>query len=257
MHILVTGGTGALGRQVVSQLAPTAHTVSVLSRRTALPDGFPECQLRTADLATGQGLTDALTGVDAVIHCASNPGDLRGRTDVNGTQNLIAAARAGSAPQIIYISIVGCDQIPVPYYKAKHRAEQIVEQSGLPWAVLRATQFHDLLHQILRACSKPPVAIVPKGFRFQPVNSGDVADILIDVTVQGLTRRQPDFGGPEEADIRHWMDLYLTHSRHTKRVIEAPVPGRIGSAFRAGKNTVRSGERGAGTFEEFLTTTTR
>ncbi len=255
MHILVTGGTGTLGRQIVNQLLPAGHEVSVLTRRDSLPADFHACQLRTADLASGEGLTEAVADVDGVIHCASNPMDLRATVDVRGTRNLIAAAKAGSSPHITYISIVGCDKIPVPYYKAKHRAERLIESSGLSWSILRATQFHDLLFQVLKACIKPPVAIIPKGFQFQPVNSGEVAAKLISITEEHITGRRPDFAGPQQADIADWMRLYLTSTGSSKRVLEAPVPGRIAKGFRAGRNTVTNGDRGIATFEEFLTTT--
>ncbi len=251
MRILVTGGTGTLGRQIVQELVSADHEVSVLSRRSSLPAAFPACQLRRADLVTGEGLGAALTGVDGVIHCASNPKDLRAATDVRGTANLIAAAKAGSSPHITYISIVGCDQIPVPYYKAKHRAEQLIEQSGLSWSILRATQFHDLLFQVLKACRKPPVAIVPKGFQFQPVSSAEVAARLIAITEERQPGRSSDFGGPETRDIAEWMLLYLRTSR-SKRIVPAPIPGRIGAAFRAGRNTVTTGDHGTVTFGEFL-----
>lgn len=256
MRILITGGTGTLGRQIVHQLLPIGHDVSVLTRRTSLRAHFPACPLRTADLISGEGLTAALADVDAVIHCASNPKDLRATVDVRGTANLISAAKAGSSPHITYISIVGCDQIPVPYYKAKRKAERLIEDSGLSWSILRATQFHDLLFQVLNACSKPPVAIIPKGFQFQPVNSGEVAEQLIDITAGGTTGRRPDFGGPRAADIADWMGLFLTSSGSSKRIIKAPVPGRIGNGFRAGRNTVDAGEAGTATFEEFLTAAT-
>ena len=176
--------------------------------------------------------------------------------DRRGTANLISAARAGSSPHITYISIVGCDQIPVPYYKAKRKAERLIEDSGLSWSILRATQFHDLLFQVLNACSKPPVAIIPKGFQFQPLNSGEVAAKLIDITAGQLNGRRPDFGGPRVADIADWIGLFLASSGNSKRIIEAPVPGRIGNGFRAGRNTVSAGEQGIATFEEFLAATT-
>ena len=182
--------------------------------------------------------------------------DLRARVDLRGTANLIAAAKAGSSPHITYISIVGCDQIPIAYYKAKRKAEQLIQDSGLSWSILRATQFHDLLFQVLKACSKPPAAIVPKGFQFQPVNSGEVAAKLIDITAGQLTGRRPDFGGPRVADIADWMGLFLASSGNRKRIIKASVPGRIGNCFRAGRNTVIDGDRGMATFERFLTTAT-
>jgi uncharacterized protein YbjT (DUF2867 family) len=254
MHILVTGGTGILGRQIVQQLSSSQHEVSVMSRRTSLPPNFPACQLRRADLASGEGLPSALSGVDSVIHCASNPKDLRASVDVRGTGNLIAAAKAGSSPHITYISIVGCDQIPVPYYTAKHRAEQLIRDCGLSYSIARATQFHDLLFQVLTACSKPPVAIIPKGFQFQPVSSGELAARLISITADHAQGRQPDFGGPERKDIADWMRQYLATTTSNKHILQAPIPGRIGHGFRTGKNTSLTEDHGEVTFAQFLST---
>ncbi|MEI2786581.1 MAG: hypothetical protein V9E82_12910 [Candidatus Nanopelagicales bacterium] len=96
------------------------------------------------------------------------------------------------------------------------------------------------------------MAIVPKGFAFQPVNSGEVASRLISITEARLTGRRPDFGGPRTADIADWMRLYLATIESRKGLVNAPVPGRIGRGFREGRNTVKSGDRGSATFEEFL-----
>src|SRR2546429_5743133 len=121
--ILVTGGTGALGRVLVALLREGGHEVRVLSRRTG------------ADLLTGAGLAEALDGTDVIVHCATD-----GRHDVDATRNLIAAA---SGQHLVYVSIVGIDRIPFPYYRLKLACERLVEECGLPWTTLRATQFHD------------------------------------------------------------------------------------------------------------------
>ena len=80
-----------------------------------------------------------------IVHCATT----LGKGDIQAARHLIDAARQAGRPHLVYISIVGVDRVPVGYYKSKLEAERLVEDSGLPWTVLRATQFHQL---ILRGC---------------------------------------------------------------------------------------------------------
>jgi uncharacterized protein YbjT (DUF2867 family) len=112
--ILVTGGTGALGRQVVPLLAQRGAQVRILSRRSQQVNG---AEVMQGDLATGAGLAEAVRGADVVVHCATDP--RLGRTDVRGTGQLLEAATAAARPHVVYISIVGIDRIPFGYYRTK------------------------------------------------------------------------------------------------------------------------------------------
>ncbi|PAX85109.1 SDR family oxidoreductase, partial [Streptomyces albidoflavus] len=136
--ILVTGGTGKLGRPLVARLREDGQDVRVLSRRD------PH---HPVDLRKGQGLDAALAGVGTVVHCASSP--MGGDAEAAG--NLLAAAGRAGVEHLVYISIVGVDQVPYPYYRVKHQVERMAEESGIGWTVLRATQFHDLVRSVLRA----------------------------------------------------------------------------------------------------------
>src|SRR5439155_8289458 len=157
--VLVTGGTGTLGRAVVRRLRDEGRGVRVLSRR-ARGDGVV-----TGDLRTGAGLAKAVRDVDVVVHCAT---DRRfGRTDVAGTDQLIEAARAAGGPHLVFISIVGVDRVPYGYYQRKLAAERHIEASGLPYTILRATQFHDLVLAVLRVLARPPVMPLPAGLSDQ------------------------------------------------------------------------------------------
>ena len=110
MRVLVTGGTGTLGRPAVEHLLDRGHEVRVLSRRSspALPHGAAAVH---GDLSTGAGIAAAVEGVDAVLHAASNTGIGLGRGDVAGTQRLLDAARSAGVAHLLYVSIVG---IPLP-----------------------------------------------------------------------------------------------------------------------------------------------
>jgi uncharacterized protein YbjT (DUF2867 family) len=116
MNVLVTGGTGELGRIVVRNLAGAGHTVRSASRRAphgSLPHGATWTRL---DLEIGAGLAEALDGVQTIVHAASNPAGKLRRTDVDGTRRLLERARAGGVQHVVYISIVGIDRVPQFFY---------------------------------------------------------------------------------------------------------------------------------------------
>src|SRR3712207_412452 len=126
--ILVTGGTGTLGRFVVARLRDAGCNVRVLSRRSHKPgDGI---EYMTGDLATGEGIEAAVNGVETIVHCAGSP-----KGDEDKTRNLVWATSRAGAPHLVYISVVGANRIPVVsrvdrtmfgYFASKRAAERIV-----------------------------------------------------------------------------------------------------------------------------------
>src|SRR5260221_10140894 len=125
MNVLVTGGTGAVGSQVVRALRESGHRAVVLSRR----DGFGR-DWRPGDLATGEGLAEAVAGMEAIVHAGSAAAEVtKGKaTDVLGTRRRLEAARAAGVARLVYISIVGMEGVNYPYYHAKLAAEAIVKE---------------------------------------------------------------------------------------------------------------------------------
>src|SRR5258705_5165624 len=144
-RILVTGGTGVLGGELFSRLQQAGHRPRIMSRKSHPADLGTRLEWAQADIMTGQGLAAAVTGVDAIIHAASNARSNTQQTDVEGTERLVKAANAAKVAHLIYISIVGIDRIPYSYYKSKLAAEQIIQSGNVAWSILRATQFHDLI----------------------------------------------------------------------------------------------------------------
>lgn len=203
------------------------------------------------DLVSGEGLAEAVNGVDAVIHCASDMRH-RGETDVDATRNLLEAARSAGNPHLVYVSIVGIDRIPLSYYQAKLATESCVVESGLPWTILRATQFHDLVLQLLAVLAKPPLAVVPKHVGAQPVDTRDVAERLVQFSLGEPVGRAPDMGGPRAESAEKLMRVYLDAIGLRRRVVPMSVPGKTMRAFRAGANIVHEGTAGTRTFEDFL-----
>ncbi|MFU8947984.1 SDR family oxidoreductase [Mycetocola zhadangensis] len=240
MHILVTGGTGTLGRLVVERLRAASHSVSVLSRRTG-PG------LITGDLLRNTGLEAAVGGVDVIVHCAT------GSNDVRATTNLVNAAVWSGSPHIVYISIVGVDRIPFVYYRQKYRAEAVISESSLPFTILRATQFHNLVASIFDAQRWSPVLVVPT-ISVQPVEVSEVADVLAGLATSPPAGRVPDFGGPEKRQLSEFARDWEQMTGRSRKHLPLRVPGAAFRAFRQGLHTTPENTKGVGTFTRFLET---
>jgi uncharacterized protein YbjT (DUF2867 family) len=250
--VLVTGGTGELGALVVHRLVSTGDQVRVLSRRaTATSSDSADVQQVTGDLSTGDGLGEALDGLDAVVHCASD-GHKAKTVDVEGTRRLVEVAAANGRPHLVYVSIVGVDRIPLGYYQAKLAAERLIEESGLPFSIQRATQFPSLIQGMLAAQSRLPVLLCLRGFRFQPVDPAEVADRLVQHVHTGPARRAPDMGGPQVLSHEDLARTWMTATGRRRAVLRIPVPGKVGKAFRAGANLCPDHAVGVRTWEQVL-----
>src|SRR6266508_4896572 len=151
-HILVTGGTGTLGRLVVVRLLNAGCKVRVLSRRSR--EAGEGIEFVRGDLATGEGIEAAVEGAEIIVHCAGSS-----TGDEDSGLNLVRAASRAVARHLLYISVVGAERIPVVsgvdramfgYFASKLAAERVVAECGLPWTTLRAAQFHDLILMVAR-----------------------------------------------------------------------------------------------------------
>src|SRR5919204_815960 len=197
MNVLVTGGTGTLGRLMVGALTRARHGVRVMSRRPRLASAAAGTEWAQADIASGDGVRAAFEGVDVVVHAATDPRHAEA-VDVAGTRHAVEAAGAARIGHFMYVSIVGIDDIPFPYYKAKVAAEAIVTGSGVPHTIARATQFHALIDMLLSLLARVPVVMpTPAGVVFQSVAESEVAEYLVACLANGPRGRAADFGGPE------------------------------------------------------------
>ncbi|MDG4863710.1 NAD(P)H-binding protein [Streptomyces sp. T-3] len=237
--ILVTGGTGTLGKPLVRRLRDAGHEVRVLSRHS---DTYP------VDLLTGAGLDRATAGAEVIVHCASSP---KGGDD-KAVRNLIEAARTAGVRHLVYISIVGIDQVPLGYYKQKLRVERLIEESGLGFTILRTTQFHDLALTLAGALAKLPVALVPSGVRLQPIATGEVAARLAELAQAEPAGHVADMGGPEVLGMRDLVAAQLRASGKRRPIVNVRLAGKAYAGFRAGGNLTPERAVGKGTFGEFL-----
>jgi uncharacterized protein YbjT (DUF2867 family) len=250
MKLLVTGASGVLGREVLVAARSGGIAVRALSRRGGT--GHADGEWVQGDLVTGQGIDAAVRGCDAIVHAASDPRQADA-VDVNGTRRLIEAARRASVRHLVLVSIVGIDQIPFSYYKQKLAAEQIVGQANVPFSILRATQFHSFLDQLITAAARVPLVLpLPAGFVVQPVEASEVAVRLMRCIADGPRGRVTDFGGPEVLTFRDATLQWQAAGHVRKPIVPIPVPGPMARAIRAGKGTAPHGDRGAISWGEWL-----
>lgn len=243
--IVVTGGTGTLGRVVVARLLDTGRSVRVISRS---PGTDTRAEHRAVDLRTGRGLDEALRGTETIVHCASSS-----RGDVEAATHLIEASRRAGVGHLIYISIVGVDRVPLGYYRTKLAVERLVEAANVPWTVLRTTQFHDLLIGLWARQRRMAAVIVPAGTSFQPIDVREVGARLADLATGVAAGRVEDMGGPEIRTARDLARTYLAQRGSRRPVLPIRLPGRTAAAYRAGGHLAPDHAVGRGTYDDYLT----
>jgi len=253
--ILVTGATGTLGSEVVRQLHDRGHHVRAYSRqsRPSVPTGV---QVYQGDLRVGSGLDEATRDVDAIIHCATFFEEGYA-TDLEGTHHLIEAARANGSPHLIYISIAGIDRSPFSYFQAKLQVEHLVEQSGLPWSILRVTQFDPYMLSLITSWEdeKTSTITIPAGTRIQPIDISEVAAALVTLAEEGPAGHVPDLGGPEVLTLEEMVQTYqrIYHKHHIIRSVgPEALPGEYYDAFRSDDKLVPDRAVARITWERFL-----
>lgn len=252
--ILVTGATGTLGREVVRQALGRKQDVRAYVREAeaALPEGvkaFP------GDIRTGAGLREATKGVDAIIHCATffDAGNV---TDLEGARHLIAAASENGSPHLVYISIVGIDDSQFSYFHGKLAIERMIEKSGLPFTILRVTQFHDFVLKLIASFEDKEAStiVLPAGLRFQSIDASEVADALVTLATQPPVGRAPEMAGPEILTLDEMAGTYkrIYRKPHVIRPEIQPTESDFHDAFRSGSNLVPDRAVGRTTWEAFL-----
>lgn len=239
MRVAVAGGTGVVGRHVVSALTDGGSDVVVLARS------------RGIDLTTGQGVEAALAGVDTVID-VSNVTTMRRSTSEQFfetvTRRLLAAGEQAGVRHHVVLSIVGADRVDYGYYFGKRRQEALALAGPVPASVLRATQFHEFAERFV---GRLPVAAVPQ-MRCQPIAAREAAAALVALAAGAAVGLAPELAGPREEQLPD-MVRELARRRGVRRMV---VPLRVpGAAARdmAGPALLPTGPgpRGQQTFAEW------
>ena len=231
----------------MAALVRAGHEVAVLTRRRdGIGTGAGPGGVRVVgDLRDPQSLIDLCRGAEVVLHLATGSGRSVAKIDVEGTASLVAAARSGRVRHVAYVSIVGCDRVPLRYYRAKAAAEEHVRDSGLPWTVVRATQFHSL---VATALGWSPV--VPRGWLLQPLAPSVVARVLTELVEVGPSGSVA-VAGPDVRPVEALAQA-LNQALSRRRRPQVSVPGPLSGAIAAGGLTNPAAAYPGPSFEQWL-----
>lgn len=248
LPVLVTGGTGRLGRLVVARLLDAGCEVRVLARHDRTT--APKAVFFTGDLRTGEGVGPAVQGAGTIVHCAT-----ANKGDAETTRILVDTASQAGSPHVLYVSIVGIDQMASwGYPKSKLECERIVQNSGLPWTILRATQFYDYILDNSRKMSALPVTPVPSGFQVRPVDPDEVAARLVELALGKPAGRVADIAGPQVSSWDQLLRSYLRAAHRRRWVVPVRIPGT--RAVRNGGLLPAPGyTAGSRTWDQYLNST--
>jgi uncharacterized protein YbjT (DUF2867 family) len=260
--VLVTGGTGHLGRDLVARLKGS-YRVRVLARS---PRSDPDVEWFRGDLATGDGIAAALAGTQSLIHAATlSPAARRGYivpkdlwsspsdVDRDGTARLLEQAASAEVGHILYVSIVGIDRPRIPYLRRKLEAEYLIRQGAVPWSIARATQFHWLIDRMFGKMARLPIVPLPD-IQIETVDTGDFADYLVEAVDKEPAGRLTDFGGPEVLTFSEAFDQWQRIRKRSARTMRIPLPSAATNAAAAMSLSDPTSRRGALTWGEWLGT---
>jgi uncharacterized protein YbjT (DUF2867 family) len=242
MKIAVAGGTGKTGRLVGDRLTRDGHQPVVLARAEGV------------DLVQGHGLDEALRGVDVIVDVSDiRTTSAKKSTHFFGTAtvNLLKSAVRNNVKHHIALSIVGIDRVRSAYYMGKWTQEREVMAGPVPWTILRATQFHEFVQQILDQVPGP-IALVPQ-MQSQPIAMREVADHLCELAVGSPQQLAPELAGPKVESMVDMTRRLIARRGQRRPVIPLRLPGR---GFRAMANGAllpqAPGPRGTQTYEQWL-----
>lgn len=213
MKIVVIGGSGLIGSRTVTILREAGHEVFAASPSTGV------------NTLTGEGLAKALTGAEVVIDVANSPSfepqAVLAFFETSG-RNLLAAERTAGVRHHVALSIVGADRMPDNgYFRAKVAQEKLIASSGVPYSIVRATQFMEFLGPIADAGTADGTVRLPRGL-FQPIAADDVAAIMAETAVRAPRGQHFDIAGPDRAPFDRIIARYLDAIGDSRSVVNDP-----------------------------------
>jgi uncharacterized protein YbjT (DUF2867 family) len=245
MKIVVIGGTGRIGSNVVRRLAGQGHDALSASPATGV------------DTITGDGLAEVMAGADVVVDVANAPvweDDAVLEFFTTSTRNQMAAERSAGVGHHVAVSIVGCDRLPDSgYLRAKVAQEAEIRAGGVPFTILRATQFLEFLPQIVDTGAEGDTVRLSTGL-FQFVAAEDVAATVTELAT-GAPAGQVELGGPEKLALDAWARRLFAMTGDDRTVIADPHARYYGTELTGGELTTGDGARiGAIDFDTWLVT---
>ena len=213
MKILVIGGTGLIGSKTVPILRQAGHEVVAASPKSGV------------NTITGEGVKEAVSGAQVVIDLANSP-SFEDKAVLEFFQtsgrNLLAAEAAAGVRHHVALSIVGSERTPENgYFRAKVAQEELIKAAGVPYTIIRSTQFMEFLRGIADEATKGSVVRVSPG-AFQPIASDDVAAFVADVALAPPKNGIVEIAGPEKAPFNEIVARYLKAVGDPREVVSDP-----------------------------------
>jgi uncharacterized protein YbjT (DUF2867 family) len=242
MKIVVIGGSGRVGGNVVRRLVAQGH------------DPVPASPSTGVDTITGEGLAEVMAGADAVVDVSNAPvweDDAVKEFFTTSTRNLLAAEREAGVGHHLAVSIVGCDRLPDSgYLRAKVAQEAEIEAGGVPFTILRATQFFEFLSQIVDSGADGDERVRLSTGLMQLVAADDVAATVAELAIAAPVGGRVKLGGPEKLGIDAWARRLFKTSGDAREVVSDPHARYFGTELTGGELTPGEGARiGATDFE--------
>jgi uncharacterized protein YbjT (DUF2867 family) len=244
MKIVVIGGTGLIGSKVVKRLKQKGHEAIAAAPSTGV------------NTVTGEGLKEAAAGAQVVIDLANSPSfEDKAALEFFETsgRNLLAAEAAAGVGHHVALSIVGIDRSPgIGYFRAKAAQERLIESSGIPYTIIRSTQFLEFLGGIAASSADGDIVRVSPGL-FQPIAAEDVAAIVADVALAAPRNGIIEIAGPERAPFNEIVARYLKAHGDPRKVVRDPDARYFGGRIEE-RSLVPLGEARLGRigFDEWL-----
>lgn len=238
----VIGGAGTIGSEIVASLRAAGADVRVFGRHTE----------PAVDLVSGAGLDTALAGADVVIDAANGSPRHPEPVMVEGACRLGAAAARAGVGHLVLVSIVGIEDVPGRYYRAKLAQEAIVTGGDVPWSIVRSTQFHELVAAGLAAAAR--LRLRPRSSaRLQPVAAREAAALVAEVAREPALRARRTVAGPQVLTVTDLAEQAARDAGFRTLPVALPLPRRLGRALREGRLTCpQPDRRGTITFAQWL-----
>lgn len=222
MKVLVVGGSGLIGSQVVAQLNELGH------------QAVPASPSSGVNTITGEGLADALVGVDTVVDVSNSPSwadDDVLNFFTTSTRNLLDAERAAGVQHHVALSIVGADRTQESgYMRAKVAQEKLIEESGQPYSIVRATQFFEFVSGIADSATQGETVRLPHA-AFQPIAAKDVATAVTRATTGDPTNGVTNIAGPEKLGMDDFARASLDADGDARQVVTDPTAPYYGAVL--------------------------
>jgi uncharacterized protein YbjT (DUF2867 family) len=246
MKIVVIGGSGRIGSNVVRRLITQGH------------DPVPASPATGVDTITSEGLADVMIGADVVVDVANAPvwdDDAVLKFFTTSTRNVLAAERDAGVSHHVAVSIVGADRLPDSgYLRAKVAQEAEIEAGGIPYTILRSTQFFEFLAQTIESGAEGDSVRLSPGL-MQLVAADDVAATVTDLAIGAPVGGRVELGGPEALGIDDWARRLFAATGDERTVVADPHARYFGTELKGGELTPGDGARiGAIDFDTWFAT---